>query len=190
MFRISVYAIATMWWGWAVSPEAHGNWIQYNGSEYKRTSTSLTWAMAEAEALGLGGHLVAVNDQAEQNFLATNFPTFRSWIGLNDATTEGVFVWSNGDPFLFSNWAPGEPNNQGNEDFVIMEPGAGYRWNDGNGADRFLGIIERPLPRQNVPVPGPESLPLFAAILVSAVWTCRSRSRADVEARRGVCPSK
>ena len=44
---------------------------------------------------------------------------------------EGTYVWSDGTPWDYSNWNPGQPNNSGNEDcFVTNFRGNGLLWND------------------------------------------------------------
>jgi hypothetical protein len=55
----------------------------------------------------------------------------RSWIGLNDALTEGVLVWTTSEPVGYKNLSPN--NNNANIDYGIMrEDGT---WNlAGNGA--------------------------------------------------------
>src|SRR5262245_38513612 len=83
----------------------------YNGHTYYLLSTS-SWTDAEAAAIGLGGHLVTINDAAENNFLVNQWasgPNERSlWIGFNDAAVEGTFVWSSGQPVTYTNWNGGE----------------------------------------------------------------------------------
>ena len=60
----------------------------------------------------------------------------KTWIGCNDLAKEGRFVWSYHNKLVtFSNWAPGEPNNDdGNEHCCMVGwvdswhlPG---QWND------------------------------------------------------------
>lgn len=88
--------------------------------EYGYGLTSNTsWTSAKTEAENLGGHLVAINDQAEQNFLFNTFGGSEDlWIGLTDENLEETFEWVNGDPLSYENWRDGEPNNFNNEDYV------------------------------------------------------------------------
>ena len=51
-----------------------------------------------------GAHLVAINDQAEQEWLLGLFGNYLYWIGLSDAEKEGEWVWENGEPLTYSNW--------------------------------------------------------------------------------------
>lgn len=97
-----------------------------NGHYYMLSTGSQNWTQAQAEALAVGGYLVSITSLAEQTFLETTFLTGANdrsiyWTGATDQASEGTFVWVNGDPFTYSNWAPGEPNNcacvPGGEDF-------------------------------------------------------------------------
>ena len=53
------------------------------------------WTTAEANAVSLGGHLVSINSQEEQDFVYSNFgPTLGDgedgkWIGATDKDSEG-----------------------------------------------------------------------------------------------------
>jgi hypothetical protein len=87
-----------------------------------------TWTASEAEAVGLGGHLVTINDAAENQWvLNTFFPLTGAfyaslWIGLNDAANEGQFCLGHGEPVTFTYWYSGEPNNAGlsGEDYATI----------------------------------------------------------------------
>ena len=55
---------------------------------------SNSWTAAEAEAMTLGGHLVTINDMAENHWVYTNFITYDGvqrplWIGLTDRRIDG-----------------------------------------------------------------------------------------------------
>lgn len=51
-------------------------------------------------------------------------------LGFTDIETEGKFLDANGTMMAYSNWAPGEPNNLGNEDCIEMHPDG--KWHDRN----------------------------------------------------------
>ena len=111
----------------------------YNGHTYLLTKAE-TWFQAQAEAQSLGGNLVTINDQAEQDWLTTTFGTGNLWIGYTDQETEGVWKWINGETSAYTNWNQGEPNNLGNEDFGVFWSNG--KWNDWNGGNSAPGIIE------------------------------------------------
>ena len=99
-----------------VSVSASPTWVEFNGHLYGVTVGSGSWQDAENEAVSYGGHLVAINDAAKNAFLVSNiltgaFSEIPLWIGLNDSAVEGTFEWSNGEPFIYSNWNVGEPNS-------------------------------------------------------------------------------
>jgi hypothetical protein len=145
----------------------------YNGHTYYLLSHD-TWLGSEADAVALGGHLVAINDAAENAFIYSTFflagdpPELATlWIGINDAASEGTFVWSNGDPVTYTNWNSGEPNNDapgGGQDYGLMY-GAG-RWDDNvndTGPTSF-GVAEIP---EIVPEPATFLLVAFGLLLAA-----------------------
>lgn len=127
--------------------------------------SSNLWGAAETEAVSLGGHLVTINDAAENAFVLSTFGNFGGiksplWLGFNDEASEGNFVWTSGEAVTYQNWNAGEPNNGGNEDHAAMRglsfsPGADT-WNDVGAAERYLGVVE-------VPEPATATLLLIAA---------------------------
>ena len=94
--------------------------------------------------MALGGHLVSINSQAEQDFINRTFLSDGGrrrilWSGLNDAASEGDFVWSNGDPVTYTNLSPGEPNGFTGENYIAMNWGFGnYRTNDLNDRGKWV----------------------------------------------------
>ncbi len=106
-----------------------------------------TWQNAENQAIAMGGHLVTVNDPAEQDwiisafFIAAGAANESIWIGLKDDATEGDWRWVNGEPVNFTNWGSGEPNDNGGEDFVHMNQAA-VGWNDLNGEAELFAVVE------------------------------------------------
>jgi hypothetical protein len=105
-----------------------------NGHSYFLAPVA-SWTAGEALAVAVGGHLVTINDAAENTFVQTQVLGFdgldrRGWIGFNDVQSEGTFVWASGEAATYTNWNPGEPNNSsGIEHYAEMLGGSG-EWND------------------------------------------------------------
>jgi hypothetical protein len=64
-----------------------------NGHVYYLLPQS-TWSASEADAQALGGHLVTINDQAEQQWVFSTFGSYGGtdkslWIGLREFAPEG-----------------------------------------------------------------------------------------------------
>jgi hypothetical protein len=105
-----------------------------NGHTYYLLSANESWTGSEVEAVGLGGHLVTINDAAENAWVRATFPSIlyeNLWLGLNDAAVEGTFVWVSGEPVTYVNWNSGEPNGSYSENYGQMYADyAGGMWND------------------------------------------------------------
>jgi hypothetical protein len=102
------------------------NQQNFNGHSYYRSTGSMLWTDAKQACINMGGHLVTSTSLAENNFLFSLWPN--GWIGLTDEVTEGVWQWVTGEPYSWSYWNSGEPNNAGNEDYIQFVGGG--RWND------------------------------------------------------------
>ena len=135
-----------------------------NGHEYYLLGQD-TWTNSEAEAVTLGGHLVTINDAAENQWVVDMFANFNNvdrflWIGLNDQVQESEYIWASGESPLYTNWAPGQPDASSLlADVVSMEgPSSIFplgTWNDANdSALGSLGVVEV--------VPEPGSLVLLS----------------------------
>ena len=179
-----------------------------NGHTYTLTPTRGTWTAEEAFAVSVGGHLVSINSQAEQTFLISNFlvgstATVPLWIGLTDQTSPGFGTynnWTTGEPVTFTNFNPGEPNDQnGIEGYVAMNWHYSFgssttmgTWNDlANGGSTvsyndtnaralgpYYGIVEV------VPEPGTVCM-LGLAGLFAVSWRLRRRNRVQFTKRTG-----
>ena len=122
-----------------------------------------TWEEAEANAVKLGGHLVTINDAAENEWIVGNIGIGNGrWIGLNDVRIEGTYEWSSGENSNYVNWAPwGEPNDGlgiGQDYCWLHKSYSGY-WddnsNDGGGYQAITGIAEIKLAPNNKPTGTP-----------------------------------
>jgi hypothetical protein len=85
-------------------------WAAFGGYCYKYISTRLTWHAAAASCANMSSQLLIIENRCEGEFvhkLTTNV----YWIGLTDSQNEGTFLWINGQVPVYTNFAPGEPNN-------------------------------------------------------------------------------
>ncbi len=82
-----------------------------NGHTYYYSNSSVNVTTATQNSLNVGGHLVAINTQSENDWI--NARVGEVWIGYNDAASEGDFVWVTGESNGYENWNSGEPNNSG-----------------------------------------------------------------------------
>ncbi|NQT19808.1 MAG: pre-peptidase C-terminal domain-containing protein, partial [Planctomycetes bacterium] len=115
----------------------------YNGNYYFVTESSMSWTAAETYAQLIGGHLVTIDDQAEQDFVQKWFCNYGPWIGLTDVALNGTWLWASGDAVAYTNWASGEPNSS-SYDYARMN-GWGT-WEDRHVTHAHYGLIELPAP--------------------------------------------
>ncbi|WP_171597133.1 PA14 domain-containing protein [Marinifilum caeruleilacunae] len=111
----------------------------WNNHSYYYSNGSANATTAIQNALDLGGHLVTINSQAENDWLDAQLGGI--WIGLTDASSEGNFEWVTGEPVDFDNWNGGEPNDWGSgEDYTEMYSNG--RWNDLRGTNNRRYVVE------------------------------------------------
>jgi len=107
----------------------------------------MTGPQAQAYAQSFGANLISVQSASENADLVQalsnqGYASNVIWIGYSDAVTEGSYVWYDGAPLSYSNWAPGEPNDAGGvEDCTQIYPDGS--WNDLNCVGyNSLSVIE------------------------------------------------
>jgi hypothetical protein len=69
-----------------------------HGTSRYRLGTAATWTAAQEACEADGGHLVVIDDSAENAFVIGLQPTGDLWIGMSDHLAEGTFVWVSGAP--------------------------------------------------------------------------------------------
>ena len=118
-----------------------------NGHFYRPISTGATYTNARTLASqqtfkGQQGYLVTITSASEDAFIFANVPQSSIWFALTDEVEEArwtidagpekgtLIKINNGQlngniPGQYNNWAPGEPNNSGNEDYAVTKWGGG-----------------------------------------------------------------
>jgi len=160
-----------------------------NGHIYYLLSQN-SWSNAEAEAVSLGGHLATIRNADEQEWVFSTFSGYGGalWIGLTDRDKVFAFRWVSGEPFSYSNWGGGQPDNGtgGVEFYGHMWP-AGSRspapgkWNDYADADNVFGF-----PLQGVAEISPSSTVRLA--LHPAINTTEAEPNANSAKAIGTSP--
>lgn len=92
----------------------------------------LDFANADAACIAFGARLAILSTPEREAAAAALVGTLDVLIGLTDSAIEGTFVWVDGTPLTFSNFADGEPNNAGGnfEEDCVMYAGARGGWDD------------------------------------------------------------
>ena len=106
------------------------------GRCYSVFQRKTSWQKAFDRCAKSGGALAVVSSQLQQTVLSSVLGNCqRTWIGLSDHEEEGHWVWADGyTRSSFRNWDAGEPNNKGNEDYVVIKSASKqYRWSDAQG---------------------------------------------------------
>ena len=84
-----------------------------NGHSYEVVNLTMNWTDARRYAEERGGYLATITSSAEQafieNLLARHGTKNVYWIG-GYCNSDRIFRWVTGEPFIYTNWAPGEPN--------------------------------------------------------------------------------
>lgn len=124
-----------------VEPDSDGDGLsdayEIGFGRYQIVTGSFTWAEAKADAEARGGHLATITRAAEwaamQQVLGPNLGEKTLWLGASDAEQEGVWKWVTGEPWGYTRWSAGQPDNHGgNEHYLqINWPGQVLgTWND------------------------------------------------------------
>ncbi|XP_074240817.1 low affinity immunoglobulin epsilon Fc receptor isoform X2 [Saimiri boliviensis] len=143
------------------------NWVSFQQKCYYFGKGTKQWVHARYACEDVEGQLVSIHSQEEQDFLIKHASRTGSWIGLRNLDLKGEFIWMDGTPVDYSNWAPEEPTNRNQGEDCVMMRGSGD-WND-IYCDRKLGawVCDRlatcvPPAREGSaepPEPGPDSEP-------------------------------
>jgi len=129
-----------------------------NGHTYLQCFKA-SWSEARQMESEFGGHLVTIEDAAENTWVWQNFSKWSSfgststefvqrsmWMGATDEVTEGSWLWVDGSPFTYTNWSSGEPNNStaidpNGEDYLRLDSGDG-RWLDKHPVQDLFVVLE------------------------------------------------
>lgn len=129
LFLAAIFATSSLAQTWYTNPA--------NGHQYAELTPTQGWVPSEAEAVSLGGHLVSINNAAENQWILDTFldfhgaPNWMEWIGLTEVLpydpNNRQWQWISGDPVTYTNWDQGEPSSPA-EHYVMFDQNG--RWHD------------------------------------------------------------
>ncbi|XP_061546210.1 galactose-specific lectin nattectin-like [Phycodurus eques] len=96
-------------------------WTQLDDRCIIFQNEALNFQLSEIVCNILGGNLVSIHNDLENEvvrhvILAGAGSFQRSWIGLHDRVVDGNFLWTDGSPFDFNDWANNRPRVDTNQD--------------------------------------------------------------------------
>lgn len=123
---------------WTTASGGNGHWYEYVSLPGGSWEDSLA-AAAGSTFNGMQGYLATITSAGENDFLYSSVTGGAGWVSGADHTTEGTWVWSAGPEAgtvfwkdgitqTYAAWNGAEPNNSGDEDYVVIKQLPG--WND------------------------------------------------------------
>ena len=118
----------------------------YEDKTYLFCEDKDAWSDAQEACADLGYHLLAVDDADENEWAdetADTWSTAQWWMGFNDISSEGTWVWDGGSTSTYTNWHSGEPNDSGGEDCASLNRfHPDQTWNDESCSTTYPFICE------------------------------------------------
>lgn len=124
----------------------------FEGRDYVLSSFGVTWhdALNFADTVdagdGISVYMATIASQEENDFIQQSLYSMTSeeavWIGLTDEYEEGNWQWVTGEDVTYTNWAEGEPNNNGDTEHYGEFNIADGLWNDVPGDYSIPFIVE------------------------------------------------
>jgi hypothetical protein len=159
---------------WPVSEGGNGHYYEYVQPP-PPIPPSIRWtealdAAAARTFMGVPGHLATVTSDAERRFLSTQVvkgvPNPQVWIGGVQASGVAApaagWSWITGEPWAYTAWASGEPNDWFGpltERYLSMDTYLSGAWND----NTEQGVPSAYVVEYAVPEPASAAVPFIAA---------------------------
>jgi hypothetical protein len=114
------------------------------GACYRLSPDAASWPVAQQRCEARSEILVTVGSAAEDAFLDSSFAV-SFWIGANDRIVEGRFEWLSDEPFEFSNFIAGDPDNLFGVQDCVEKAAPSGQWQDRACNVQNLFVCERNL---------------------------------------------
>jgi len=110
-------------------------WTPYKNKCYKTYTpeSDISWVDANFNCNDKRGQLASIPNEETNEFMTVLSQTERTWIGgfaTGKAPNPDLWTWTDGTPWTYTNWGPGEPNNGGGGQEFCLEMNQIGEWND------------------------------------------------------------
>ncbi|XP_053399913.1 perlucin-like protein [Mercenaria mercenaria] len=143
MFRLLIFLVFIQL---TISACPNG-WLENGNSCYLFSNDEEYWTGAFEMCRIVGGHLVEINDDTENKFIAAQASSTgrQYWLSLTDVVEEGNWVWMTSKmPMTYSNWNMGEPTASFHGDFEdCVDMYTNGKWNDVTCTTRKFYVCEK-----------------------------------------------
>lgn len=141
-----------------VSGHCRDYWVSFRGHCYRHFNTKpVEWHIAEhacssTTISGMLGHLVSIEDDAEDQFVAsiTAKSTSRkakgpvAWIGLHYNHNDRQFQWTDGEEYGYRGWRGGAPPHRNSRYCIVINSPYRADWNDQPCLKTYGYVCEMP----------------------------------------------
>ena len=115
-----------------------------NGHLYLYVEQNMRWPDATSYCVSRGGHLVTIQDDAENTFIF-KLTGGNIWLGASRDANGGAWHWVTGEPFKFIKWG-GYPPTSNDQIYVYLSPDVIKRvpmtWDASTSSEIFLVVCE------------------------------------------------
>ncbi|XP_048733097.2 perlucin-like protein [Ostrea edulis] len=140
---VHVYVVCSDW-------SCPVGWNKYSLSCYHFSQEHTSWFDAMKMCQIHGGHLVHVEEAAEDRFIVSLMDKNNCsivWLGASDWTIEGIWVWEpHGDRLNYTHFDVGRPNNLGTENCLLIDGSShshhSYKWDDRGCEKQYCYVCE------------------------------------------------
>ena len=114
----------------------------YRDHIYAVYDYEMSWTFAQSLCEDMGGDLVSIGDAEENDFIVDLIGAGKKdayWIGTKNFSSQAVnqdgpWTWTTDEPFVYTNWYPGEPSGSGTEGtrehWAEIRKSYDGKWND------------------------------------------------------------
>ena len=129
-------AIASVDKKFAPANPAQAGAVAWNGHKYKYFPEALSWHEAKKKCEEMGGHLVIIDNQQEQEFVSRSLTAMplvpkQVWLGVFFDAGRKQWMTVAGSPMPYARWGRNEPSGDGSHALLCLFRDG--EWNDYTG---------------------------------------------------------